>query len=219
VADGGTLFLDEIADTSLAMQSKLLRALQEGEIRPLGAEEIRHVDIRILCASNKDLWQEVLAGRFREDLYYRLKVLELRLPSLRERREDIPDLAAHLLAAASTEHRLSDSALRVLQAYDWPGNVRELENELARASAMADSPCISAEHLSAQIVPSPQAAEAQQEDNLALKPQVEALERRLVEAAMAQTENNQSKAAHLLGLSRYGLQKKLQRYGIIGSRA
>lgn len=219
VADGGTLFLDEIADTSLAMQSKLLRALQEGEIRPLGAEEIRHVDIRILCASNKDLWQEALAGRFREDLYYRLKVLELRLPSLRERREDIPDLAAHLLTSASTDHRLSESALRVLQAYDWPGNVRELENELARASAMADSKCISAEHLSSQLVPTSQAAEAPQEDNFALKPQVEALERRLVEAAMAQTENNQSKAAHLLGLSRYGLQKKLQRYGIIGSRA
>ena len=215
VADGGTLFLDEIADTSLAMQSKLLRALQEGEIRPLGAEEVRHVDIRVLCASNKDLWQEVLAGRFREDLYYRLKVLELRIPSLRERREDIPDLATHLISA---NYQLCESALRLLQAYDWPGNVRELENELARASAMADSQCISAEHLSVHVMPNAQTAEAPADTDLRLKPQVETLERRLVEAAMAQTENNQSKAATLLGLSRYGLQKKLQRYGILGSR-
>ena len=215
VADGGTLFLDEIADTSLAMQSKLLRALQEGEIRPLGAEEVRHVDIRVLCASNKDLWQEVLAGRFREDLYYRLKVLELRIPSLRERREDIPGLATHLVSA---KHQLSESALRLLQAYDWPGNVRELENELARASAMADTECISAEHLSVQVMPKAKTADAPADTDLRLKPQVETLERRLVEAAMAQTENNQSKAATLLGLSRYGLQKKLQRYGILGSR-
>ncbi len=218
VADGGTLFLDEIADTSLAMQSKLLRALQEGEIRPLGAEDVRHVDIRVLCASNKDLWQEVVAGRFREDLYYRLKVLELRLPSLRERREDIPDLAAHLLASASGDHQLSESALRVLQAHDWPGNVRELENELARASAMADAKYISAEHLSLRATAT-EAKTFSEATKLELKPQVDALERRLVEAAMKQTNNNQSKAAILLGLSRYGLQKKLQRYGIIGSRS
>lgn len=219
VADGGTLFLDEIADTSLAMQGKLLRVLQEGEIRPLGAEELRHVDVRILCASNKTLWGEVKAGRFREDLFYRLKVLELEVPPLRNRREDIRTLSAHLLAPGRS---LSPGALRALEAHDWPGNIRELENELARAQAMSEDACIAAEQLSASLSQAPSEGGSHPAKmpvtDYALKPKVEALERELVEAAMAHTKGNQSKAAILLGLSRFGLQKKLQRYGISGSR-
>ncbi len=218
VADKGTLFLDEIADTSLAMQSKLLRALQEGEVRPLGAEKLQHVDIRILCASNKNLSEEVQAGRFREDLYYRLKVLELHVPALRDRREDIAELAQHLMRVSGHSATLSASALHALQAHDWPGNVRELENELARASAMSDDSVILVEHLSSALRQRPSQPQNQVPESLSLKPQVEALERRLVEEAMRKTGNNQSKAAILLGLSRYGLQKKLQRYGIVGSR-
>ncbi len=218
VADNGTLFLDEIADTSLAMQSKLLRALQEGEVRPLGAETVQHVDIRILCASNKNLSEEVTAGRFREDLYYRLKVLELRVPALRDRRDDIAELAQHLMRASGNSASLSASALHALQAHDWPGNVRELENELARACAMSDDNIILREHLSSALRQRPSQAQDRVPESLSLKPQVEALERRLVEEAMRKTGNNQSKAALLLGLSRYGLQKKLQRYGIVGSR-
>ncbi|MCP4446883.1 MAG: GAF domain-containing protein [Myxococcales bacterium] len=217
VADGGTLFLDEIADTSLSMQSKLLRALQEGEIRPLGAEQLRHVDIRVVCASNKDLWEEVLAGRFREDLYYRLKVLEMRIPALRERREDIPLLASHLLRRLCPGSVLSPSALRRLRAHEWPGNVRELENELARASAMTSETEIHATHFSEAVQVLPSKDHDKAPEGFEIRPQVEALERRLVEAAMRETNNNQSKAAILLGLSRYGLQKKLQRYGIVGS--
>jgi DNA-binding NtrC family response regulator len=222
VADGGTLFLDEIADTSLAMQSKLLRALQDGEIRPLGSETTVTVDIRVLCASNKRLEDLVESGEFREDLYYRLNVLSVQVPALRDRRGDIASIANHILGKIGSGVSLSPSALRALQAYGWPGNVRELENELTRSCALADMETIEVMHLSAALqdisgdsVPWLDAAGA---DALLLKPQVEALERGLVEEAMKQTGGNQSKAALLLGMSRYGLQKKLQRYGIATSR-
>ncbi len=216
VADGGTLFLDEIADTSLAMQSKLLRALQDGEIRPLGSETTVHVNIRILCASNKRLEDLVADGSFREDLYYRLKVLSIDVPALRERRGDIEALALHIMEGFGTKITVTRAALRALQAYSWPGNVRELENELTRAYAIAESESLELSHLSTPLQepedstgmpPSP-------EEGLLLKPQVEALERSLVVRAMYKTGGNQSKAADLLGLSRYGLQKKLQRYGV-----
>ncbi len=220
VADGGTLFLDEIADTSLAMQSKLLRALQNGEIRPLGAEETVHVNIRVLCASNQRLETLVEEGRFREDLYYRLKVLSIVVPPLSERRRDIEALALHIMKKLGPKTSLSLAALRTLQSYPWPGNVRELENELTRACAMAETDTLEPHHLSSTL----QLAAAQQppvssddDDGLLLKPQVEALERDLVRRAMRTTSGNQSRAAELLGMSRYGLQKKLQRYGIARS--
>lgn len=222
VADGGTLFLDEIADTSLAMQSKLLRALQDGEIRPLGSERTVNVDIRVLCASNKHLETLVEEGQFREDLYYRLNVLSLHVPALRERRSDIAAIAQHILHRLGTGVTLSPGALRALQAFSWPGNVRELENELTRACALADMETIEPLHLSAalQELPTDRAhlASGDDTDQLLLKPQVEALERSVVEEAMRQTGGNQSKAALRLGLSRYGLQKKLQRYGISSAR-
>jgi len=219
VADTGTLFLDEVADTSLAMQGKLLRALQEGEIRPLGAEAVDHVDIRVICASNKSLEDEVKAGRFREDLYYRLNVLALHVPPLRERREDIADIATHFLSQGNTSATISTSALHVLQAHHWPGNVRELANAMARATAMADGHAIDVSHLSSELRENLRLPAIDHVSSLALKPQVEVLERQLIEEAMRQTGDNQSKAAVLLGLSRYGLQKKLQRYGIVGSHS
>lgn len=215
VADKGTLFLDEIADMSLAMQSKLLRVLQEGEIRPLGAETTTQVDVRLLCASNQNLADLVKAGGFREDLFYRIHVLELHLPPLRDRSGDIEAIAKRILSKATGEFQLTTKALRKLKTHHWPGNVRELENELARATAMAETDRIEAIHLSSAIQQSlTPAAEKGSEEALPLKAQVESLERELVEQAMMQTGGNQSQAARILGLSRYGLQKKLVRYDI-----
>jgi len=218
VADGGTLFLDEIADTSLAMQTRLLRVLQEHEVRRVGDEKTRRVDVRIVAASNRDLDGLVGRGEFREDLYYRLNVVPIRVPPLRERVQDIPDLAEHILtrgAGGRPARTVARAALARLCAYAWPGNVRELENELARAAALADGP-IEVMHLSAQVAAAspPPAARQPRGRELQLRPQVEALERSLVEEALRRTGGNQTAAARLLGLSRFGLQKKLRRYGI-----
>ena len=218
VADGGTLFLDEIADTSLAMQTRLLRVLQEHEVRRVGDEKTRPVDVRIVAASNRDLDVLVARGDFREDLYYRLNVLPIRVPPLRERVQDIPELAEHILArqaGGGAPRTIARAALTRLSAYAWPGNVRELENELARAAALADG-AIEVAHLSAQVAAAtpPPAAKPPRGRELQLKPQVEALERALVEEALRRTAGNQTAAARLLGLSRFGLQKKLRRYGI-----
>ncbi len=220
IAHKGTLFLDEVADTSLAMQSKLLRVLQEGEIRPLGSESLVKVEIRILCASNKKLEDLVEAGSFREDLFYRLNVLRLDLPALRERRSDIAAIAGHILAKQATHRNLSTAALGRLQAHHWPGNIRELENELTRACAMADGEEIEAHHFSDLISTSqPMSAEnISESQDLHLKTLVEELEQSLIEEAMRRCHGNQSKAAIALGLSRYGLQKKLQRYGLSRSK-
>ncbi len=218
VADGGTLFLDEVADTSLAMQAKLLRAAQEGEIRRVGQERSRRVDVRLIAATNRSLGDLVAEGRFREDLYYRLNVLEIRVPPLRERIEDIPELAAHILErmADGGPPTLTRAALARLSAYRWPGNVRELENEMARAAALGGEH-IDVEALSSHIAATPPAPITAARDSLEIKPRVEELERTLVEEALRQTNGNQTAAAKLLGLSRYGLQKKLKRYGISGS--
>jgi transcriptional regulator with GAF, ATPase, and Fis domain len=210
VADGGTLFLDEIADTGAAMQSKLLRVLQEGELRRLGDEAVRPVDVRVVAASNRDLGELMRAGEFREDLYYRLNVLTIRVPPLRERIEDVPALAGHILERAEGAGELAPEALRILCRYGWPGNVRELENELARAAALAEDR-IEPEHLSERLRGAVADGPADPED-LDIRASVEVLERRLIAAALERTGGNQTRAAELLGLSRYGLQKKLKRY-------
>ena len=218
VADGGTLFLDEIADTSLAMQTRLLRVLQEHEVRRVGDEKTRRVDVRVVAASNRDLEGLVGRGEFREDLYYRLNVVPIRVPPLRERVQDIPDLCEHILlraAGGAAPRTIARTALARLSAYAWPGNVRELENELARAAALADG-AIEVQHLSPQVAaaaPAP-AVKPPRGRELQLRPQIEALERTLVEEALRRTGGNQTAAARLLGLSRFGLQKKLRRYGI-----
>lgn len=212
VADGGTLFLDEVGEMSPGMQTKLLRVLQGGDFRPVGSEVTRRTDVRVIAASNRDLREEVRAGRFREDLFYRINVVNLEIPPLRKRREDIPSLVAHFLEkhAAGKGRTVGKDAMALLMGYGWPGNVRELENEVMRLCALAGA-TIGVADLSPHIGTGP-ALFLQDPADLALKPRVEHLERELIERALEQSGNNHSHSAKLLGLSRYGLLKKLRRY-------
>lgn len=212
VASGGTLLLDEIAEMSTAMQAKLLRVLQEGELRPVGGDQTVKVDVRVITSSNQDLGEMVRAGTFREDLFYRLNVITVRLPPLRDRREDIPLLVEHFVAKHGARHvsGVDREALRRLTAYRWPGNVRQLENEMMRASVLADD-VIREEHLSPEVV---EGGEGRRPDDLDLRAHVAQLERKLITKALERSSGNQSKASKLLGLSRYGLQKKMTRHGL-----
>ncbi|RMH39884.1 MAG: FHA domain-containing protein [Deltaproteobacteria bacterium] len=220
IADGGTLFLDEIGEMPLSLQAKLLRTLQEGTIRPVGATAERAVDVRIICATNRDLQAEVQKGTFRQDLYYRLMVFPIRLPPLRERREDIPLLADHFLRRYCTEYRrsvagFSQEALDALCAYHWPGNIRELENEVQRLVIQADEGAwIEVEHLSPQIrkVEGTIARIAPKKGTL--KEMMEQVERWLLAEALREHGNNKTKTAQTLGITREGLHKKLAKYGM-----
>ncbi len=224
-ADGGTLFLDEIGDTSPAFQVKLLRVLQEGEFRPLGSARSLTADVRVIAATNRDLEEEVRAGRFREDLYYRLATFPLHVPPLRERAMDIPLLAQRLLdaACAALGRRLegfSAEALACLAAYRWPGNVRELRNEILRMVALADGPRLGADLLSPRVLRAPvgetQAAELAWLASLSggLKERMEQLEMQVLRESLIRHRWNKSRAARELGLSRVGLRSKLVRYGM-----
>lgn len=212
IADGGTLFLDEVGEMSPAMQTKLLRVLQGGDFRPVGSEVTRQTDVRVIAASNRDLREEVRAGRFREDLFYRINVVRIEVPALRKRREDIPVLVAHFLEkhAAGADRNVEKDALALLMGYGWPGNVRELENEVMRLCALAGE-TIRIADLSPHIGGGT-ALTLQDAGDLALKPRIEHLEKDLIERALNKTKNNHSRAAKLLGVSRYGLLKKLRRY-------
>jgi two-component system response regulator HupR/HoxA len=211
-ADGGTIFLDEVGETSPAMQQRLLRVLQEGEVRRVGGGTTRRVDVRVIAATNADLEADVAAGRFRRDLYYRLNVFPIRLPPLRDRAEDIPALAEYLLREACRRARravpsLGPDALQMLRVYPWPGNVRELENELERAVALADDGhAIRPAHLSERIAAGAGAAPAQRTLNEA----VEALKRRMIEDALREC-GSKTRAAERLGLTRQSLQQMLRR--------
>lgn len=211
-ADGGTIFLDEIGETSPAMQTKLLRVLQEGEVRRLGENKPRKVDVRVIAASNRELEAMVASGAFRQDLFYRINVVRLELPPLRDRREDIPSLVEHFVArnqrASDPVLQISAAALRKLVRYPWPGNVRELENEVQRWLALCEERVLP-EDLSPAIEGSN--TDAEDPDDLEMRPRVDRLERELIARAMERTGGNQTQAAQLLGLSRYGLQKKLKR--------
>ncbi|KIG13190.1 Response regulator of zinc sigma-54-dependent two-component system [Enhygromyxa salina] len=213
-ADGGTIFLDEIGETSPAMQTKLLRVLQEGEVRRIGETKPRKVDVRVIAASNRDLAAMVEAGEFRQDLFYRINVVKLDLPALRDRREDVPALIDHFLARHQREAHeplvVSPSALRKLVRHAWPGNVRELENEVQRWLALCEDR-VMPDDLSAAIEGAGVDVTVDDPDDLELRPRVERLERELIARAMERTGNNQTQSAQLLGLSRYGLQKKLKR--------
>jgi len=224
-ADGGTIFLDEIGETSPAFQVKLLRVLQEGEFRPLGAPRPVSVDVRVVAATNRDLEADVRAGRFREDLYYRLATVTLHVPPLRERPMDIPLLAGRLLDASQKAlgkkaDGFTAEALACVAAYRWPGNVRELQNEILRMLALSDSARLGADLLAPRILRTP--AVDQQEDELlllvgvdgGLKERMDALEARVVKETMIRQRWNKSKAAAELGLSRVGLRNKLVRYGL-----
>lgn len=212
VADTGSLFLDEIGEMSLGMQAKLLRALQDGEIRPVGSDKARHVDVRVIGATHRDLEALVTAGRFREDLYYRLNVISVRVPSLRERIGDVPVLVKHFVAQHAPERRvhLSKAAMDRLCAYPWPGNVRQLENEIRRALVLSDG-LITPEHLTPEVMAR---GNARAIDELNLRQRVDALEVELVRVALRRTEGNQTRAAELLGVSRFGLQKMMKRLEI-----
>jgi len=217
-AHDGTVFLDEIGDTSPAMQLRLLRVLQEGEIKPVGSAQSIHVNVRVIAATNKNLEREVKEGRFREDLYYRLCVFPVKLPPLRERREDIPELAAHFIEKyanriGKTIPGLDPDAGRVLQQADFPGNIRELENEIERAVTLAeDGQYIGTGLLSPRLYTPRTGTDTGITDGL--KDQVESLEKRMIREALLHTGGNVLKAAKRLKISRAGLHKKLDRYRI-----
>ena len=222
--DGGTVFLDEISDVSKSFQVSLLRFLQEGEVKPLGADRSLHANVRIIAASNRPLAQLVAKGEFRRDLYYRLKGFEFELPPLRDRPEDIAPLAEFFAAKHSEASGrkilgLSASVIEKLRHYSFPGNVRELENEIHRMVILTqDGEYLTTRHMSAAILAVPERRPANGTgfvpSGATLKDQVESLERHLVRDTLVRHRWNQSKAAEELGLSRVGLANKIKRYGL-----
>jgi len=209
-ADGGTIFLDEVSEMSMPMQTKLLRVLQEGEVRRVGETAPRRVDVRVVAASNRDLEHMVEDGSFRRDLYYRINVVRIDLPALRDRPEDIDALIEHFFARhGASPLRLAPSVARALRSYAWPGNVRQLENEVQRWIALCEG-AVALEDLSPAIIGVSE-SDPLDPDDLRIRPRVERMERELIARALEKTGNNQTQAAQLLGLSRYGLQKKLKR--------
>jgi Nif-specific regulatory protein len=220
IADGGTLFLDEVTEMPLSLQSKLLRALQEGEIRPVGATQERKVDVRIVAATNRNLEKEVAEGRFREDLYYRLKVFPLRVPPLRERRDDIPLIAAYFLKRFTIElgkavAGFSQQAMELLTSYDWPGNVRELQNEVQRLAIQVDAGgFITPELLSPRVRQVEGVMDRVRPTKGTLKQMMDQLERWLLIEALREHGNNKTAAAKSLGITREGLHKKLRAFGL-----
>ncbi len=216
-ADGGTLFLDEIGETSPAFQVKLLRALQEGEVRPVGSPRPVAVDVRLIAATNRNLEADVRSGRFREDLYYRVAGITLYLPALRERPQDIAPIVTEMLARSALKGRqMSNEALRCLISHPWPGNVRELQNEVRRALALGDGPLLGADLLSARVRQPASIVEDHNEahESGALKHQLERVEAQFIREAMQRHRGNKSRVAEELGLTRVGLRMKLMRLGL-----
>jgi len=222
-ADGGTLFLDEVGELPLGVQVKLLRFLQEQEVRPVGDVRSRKVDVRLVAATSRDLARDAAEGRFRDDLLYRLDVIRLRLPPLRERREDVIPLAQHFLARHARVRpdlgglALADDARDALLAHAWPGNVRELEHALERAVVLAEGPLIREQDLPETVrAPAhlPPAAAGPAPDDLSVKRATRALEERLIRAALERTGGNRTRAAELLDLSYRALLYKIRDYGI-----
>jgi transcriptional regulator with PAS, ATPase and Fis domain len=211
-AHEGTIFLDEIGELPLFLQAKLLRALQEKEIRPVGSTERVPIDLRVIAATNRDLEAGVRAGTFRQDLYFRLNVVQITLPALRERKVDIPLLVAHFLDKFSDPQHpvraLSDDALQRLMAYDWPGNVRELENAIECALALSSDSVLTADDLAS--VPNGASAPNAPDGN-ELVP-LEELERRAIQHALKQTGGDRLAAARLLGIGKTTLYRKLKEY-------
>ena len=216
IAEGGTVFLDEVGELPIDLQAKLLRAIQEKEIRPVGSTKHIPINVRILAATNRDLEEGVAQGTFRRDLYFRLNVLSLRIPSLRERRQDIPILASHFLERLSRnseqERTLSDDAMKAMLAYDWPGNVRELENCLERACAFTTGPMIHLGDLPREISQLERStAPGNGNGNNKIVPMSE-LERQTILNAIAQLNGDKLQAARLLGIGKTTLYRKLKEY-------
>jgi DNA-binding NtrC family response regulator len=214
LADGGSIFLDEIGTMTPALQAKLLRVLQEREFEPLGAERTQRVDVRVIAATNRDLKQLVSEGKFQEDLYYRLNVIPIPIPSLRERREDIPILIDHFVEkhrqrTGKRIERVDESVLTVLQKYDWPGNVRELENTIERAVVLATGPMLTATSVSllgATSTPSPGLPSLRLHQNL------EWVERETIRRALENANGVKKEAAELMGISQRALSYYLAKY-------
>nr|WP_320012502.1 sigma-54 dependent transcriptional regulator [uncultured Desulfobulbus sp.] len=213
-ANEGTLFFDEIGELPLKMQAKLLRTLQEREVRPVGSTKSQPVDIRVIAATNRDLEQEVAKGHFRADLFFRISAIPIIQPPLRERSGDIPLLVAHLLHNLSSDRpkEMGGDALRLLQAYHWPGNVRELQNVLRRALALAEEEVILPADLPATLVVGCGCEKECSPENDSL----EAYEQSAVENALRKTGNNKRQAANLLGISEATLYRKLKQFGLSG---
>jgi DNA-binding NtrC family response regulator len=212
LADGGTLFLDEIANVTPKQQAKLLRVLESGELQRVGSSRTKHVDVRVIAATNANLAQEVADGRFREDLLYRLNTVEIRLPPLRERREDIPLLAAHFLREQAAHYHkpvaeLTPEAMRALLTHAWPGNVRELRHAVERAVLMASGRTVNEEDLGLQPA---RAGGATSLDDLTL----EEAEKLLIQRALTRHAGNVSRAADALGVSRSALYRRIQQFGL-----
>ena len=217
-ADTGTLFLDEIGEMPPALQVKLLRVLQEEEIRPVGAAASRKVNVRVVSATSRDLEADVRSGRFREDLYFRLNVFSISLPPLRERIEDIPLLAEHFTAKYkafdnAAPIRITPDAMRRLLAYDWPGNIRELENVIERATILCLD-AVTAECLPSRVGGATGTGAHPEDENLSIKKAEGALERDLIRKALAKTGGNRTRAAKILEISLRSLLYKLKDYGI-----
>ncbi len=211
LADGGTLFLDEIANVPPGLQSKLLRVVETGEFERVGSSRTRRVDVRILSATNADLHAEVAAGRFRQDLLFRLNTIEIRMPPLRDRRPDIPPLAHHFLRQHAQRYRkrvtgFEPAALEALLAHPWPGNVRELDHAVERAVLMTQAPQVRAIDLGLRAAPE----DSRRLDDMSL----EDVESFLIKKALGRFDGNVSRAAEALGLSRSALYRRLQRYGL-----
>ena len=216
-ASGGTLFLDEIGEMTAATQVKLLRAIQEREVTPVGSTEVRSVDVRIIGATNRDLEDEIRKGAFRSDLYYRLNVIQLRLPPLRERREDVDLLARHFLERLAEREggqprALPSETLEILRTYDWPGNVRELENALERAAVVAQGGAIEPTHLPERVRRRPEARLV----GVAPPPNptMEVIERAYIQWVLQAEGGNKTRAAEVLGIDPSTLSRKLNRYGL-----
>ena len=221
VADGGTIFLDEIGDMSLKTQAKVLRVLQEQVMEPVGGTNRIRVDVRVVAATNKDLQAEIKTGQFREDLYFRLNVIPIFVPPLRERQEDIPLLADHFMAEFAQEYgrrlkRLDSGASRTLQRYSWPGNVRELRNVIERLMIMVPGDAISTSDLSFLDVPlmPAAAASAGSPEKMTLHEARDQFERDLILKTLAEQQGNMSRTAEALGVERSNLYRKMKTFGI-----
>ncbi len=226
-AGGGSIFLDEIGDTSAAMQVKLLRVLQERRLRRVGGTEETEVDVRVLAATNRDLEQLVREKQFREDLYYRINVIQIRMPALREKPEDIPALALHFLVKCSRSMgkritHITEEAMRRLKAHDWPGNVRELENVIERAVALEAGDAITPHSLSRDILNGSRSAQdfpiQLSSDGIDLERQLESLREHYMEEALRRAHGVQTKAAELLGMSFRSFRYFAKKYGLFDGR-